>query len=184
MSGLLPASATRLILALLLTGIALTAAGAPVYVFPPEDPVRRADAIVVLGGHDDRRYSFGLHLAELGYAPNLVMSNPDGDQDAWLTNLCTSERFAFTVSCFDPDPSTTEGEALAVGALAVDHGWRSIIVVTMKAHVARARYIVGKCFPGDLIMVASPARMSPGYWVYTYGYQTFGYVKNAPRDPC
>lgn len=162
----------------------LVAVGAPVYVMPQIDPLRRADAIVVLGGHDYERYAFGLGLALEGYAPEVVMSNPAGEADLWLTDLCDHRRYSFEVSCFVPDPPTTQGEAVAIGDYAAQRDWRSIIVVTMGPHISRARYIVAKCFRGDLIMRQSPAPMSLGCWIYTCLYQTAGYLKAALHSGC
>jgi hypothetical protein len=62
-------------------GVLLTAAivgGLPVYVRPQIDQLRRADAIVVLGGYGEARYDFGLELQAQGWAPTIVLSHPNG----------------------------------------------------------------------------------------------------------
>ena len=48
----------------------------PVYVQPQVDPLRHADAILILGGEGDSRYLVGLDLGLKGWAPKIVASNP------------------------------------------------------------------------------------------------------------
>lgn len=75
---------------LVLSGIvggltAITAAGWPVYVDPVIDTPEMADAIVVLGGDHDGREEYGLSLAEQGYAPQIIFSNPYRSNDPRIT---------------------------------------------------------------------------------------------------
>ena len=65
--------------------IAAVIGGLPVYVRPQIDPLRHADAIFILGGYGDLRYSCGLELGLQGWAPAVVASNPHGKDDPWLT---------------------------------------------------------------------------------------------------
>jgi uncharacterized SAM-binding protein YcdF (DUF218 family) len=159
-------------------------AGFPVYVSPQIDSLRSADAIFVLGGNGYERYPYAIELALQGLAPRVVMSNPAGVQDIWLTDLCEQRRYGFSVSCFEPEPATTKGEARELRRLATEHGWRRVIVVTFRPHISRARYIVEQCFDGELIMTESPADLSIGYWMWTYAYQTLGYVRAALEPDC
>ena len=85
-------------------------AGLPVYVRPQVDPLRHADAILILGGPDYRRYTFGLDPGAQDWAPNVVVSNPKGTDDAWLTRLCAPPQAGFDLHCFIPDPPSTKGE--------------------------------------------------------------------------
>ncbi|WP_433503832.1 YdcF family protein [Pseudonocardia halophobica] len=160
------------------------AAGFPVYVTPRLDELRPADAIVVLGGNGYERYPYALELALQGYAPRVVVSNPAGEQDIWLTDLCSHQRYTFTVTCFSPEPATTKGEAEELHRLAVEQQWRSVIVVTFRPHISRARYILSRCFDGQLMIAESPADLSFEYWVWTYIYQTAGYIRAALQPAC
>lgn len=54
--------------ALLALVVVLGLAGVPVYIHPQIDPLRKADAIVVLGGTAYERFDMGLDLAQRGYA--------------------------------------------------------------------------------------------------------------------
>jgi uncharacterized SAM-binding protein YcdF (DUF218 family) len=174
----------RAILVSALLAMAFVAAGFPIYVAPQIDSLRRADAIFVLGGRGYERYSYGLTLGLRGGAPQVVMSNPAGARDIWLTDLCEHQRYAFAVSCFKPEPDTTLGEARELRRLATQQGWHTVIVVTFRPHISRARYIVEKCFDGDLIMSESPARLSVEYWMWMYVYQTAGYIRAAFQSAC
>lgn len=158
----------------------LVLAGLPIFVYPQIDPLRHADAIVVLGGPGLRRYEFGLDLARQGYASTVVFSNPIGpDTDVTeVSDPCHAGKMdGFTVQCFGPNPDTTKGEAEEIGRLAKAQNWKTLIVVTFTPHISRARYIVEKCFSGDIVMAASPKKMSPAYWAWMYIYQTAGYVR-------
>ncbi len=170
---------------LVLVAIALTvslAAGLPVYVRPQIDPLRPADAILVLGGLGKARYTYGLDLAEQGWAPTVAMSLPAGRDDPNTTRLCATSKPR--VLCFAPDPPTTKGEARELRRLASQYGWRTVIVVTFRPHISRARFILEQCFEGGLVMVASPARISIPRWAAEYVYQTAGYTRAALQPGC
>jgi uncharacterized SAM-binding protein YcdF (DUF218 family) len=163
---------------------AAVAAGLPLYVRPQIDQLRHADAILILSGPHHRRYPFGFDLAGEGWAPNLVISNPSGANDPELTNYCAAPHPEFAVHCFVPDPPTTKGEARQLRRLASQYGWRTVIVVTFRPHISRARFIVEQCFDGNLVMVASPAHISELRWAYEYLYQTAGYARTVLQPGC
>jgi len=103
----------------------------------------RADAIVVLGGRENR-VPVGLRLYEESVAPVLLVFNATGAGD----DDHIYER---------PDPYTTRGEARAIARLAREHGWQSVVVVTSGYHVPRARLIVQRAFDGEVQMVGAPS---------------------------
>ncbi|WP_040722766.1 YdcF family protein [Nocardia veterana] len=152
----------------------------PVYVRPRTDPPRPADAIVVLGGAHDGREELALRLAHDGYAPQVVFSDPY-DHSPLINRICHGG-YSFRVACFDPDPRTTRGEGRELATRATAEGWRRVIVVTFTPHISRARYILGKCWAGELLMVDARPRIGPARWAYQYLYQTVGYVKAAFED--
>ena len=164
--------------------IAAVAGGLPVYVRPQIDPLRHADAILILGGSGYSRYPFGLDLARQGWAPKTVVSNPSGRDDAWLTNYCDTPHPGLDLHCFVPDPPTTKGEGRELHRLAAQGGWRTVIVVTSRPHISRARFILEQCFDGDLVMVASPGQISLPRWAFEYVYQTVGYVRAVLQPGC
>lgn len=164
--------------------IVAAVAGLPVYVRPQIDSLRRADAILILGGFGDSRYSYGLDLGLQGWAPNLVVSNPIGATDQWERNFCTAPPPRLTLHCFVPDPPTTKGEGLELRRLAEQYGWHTVIVVTFRPHISRARFILERCFLGDLIMVESPEHVPLSRWVFEYFYQTTGYLRAVLERGC
>lgn len=159
-------------------------AGIPVYVRPQIDQLRHADAILILGGPYEGRYAYGIQLAKQGWAPNVVISNPNGVDDAELTDYCMRVHAGFDLHCFVPDPPTTRGEGRELRRLASQNRWRTVIVVTFRAHISRARFILDQCFDGSLVMVASPAHISAPRWAFEYVYQTAGYVRAAIDRGC
>ncbi|ANW68053.1 hypothetical protein BCA37_25530 [Mycobacterium sp. djl-10] len=169
----------------MILAVVLGVAGYPVYVRPQTDVPRPADAILVLGGTASApRYLTGLDLAADGLAPTLVLSNPYRPRDPVLDALCAQRQSGFAVHCFAPEPRTTLGEGRELRRLAAENGWRSVVVVTSTPHVSRARYIIGKCFDGELIMIGTPARLSVVGWAWLYAYHSAGYIKSWLQGQC
>ncbi|WP_157573825.1 YdcF family protein [Nocardia jejuensis] len=175
----------RYLLALLCVVAALVGLGYPVYVRPQIDALRHADAILVLGGEGVDRYAYGLDLARQGYADTVLFSNPYGeftDIDE-IREPCHTPQQGFTLECFAPDPPTTLGEARELRRIATENDWHTVIVVTMRPHLSRARFILSRCFTGNLVMRDSPVDITPWYWAWSYLYQTAGYAR-ALTDRC
>ncbi|MEV6277305.1 YdcF family protein [Nocardia sp. NPDC051832] len=147
----------------------------PVYVRPRTDPPAPADAILVLGGAHDGREQLGLRLARDGYAPWVVFSDPYTNSP--MINRICHGGYSFRVTCFDPAPRTTRGEGRELARLARANNWRSVIVVTFTPHISRARYILQKCWPGDLRFADPRPDLSPARWAYDYVYQSAAYIK-------
>lgn len=109
------------------------------------EPVK-SDAIVMLAGADDGRHRVARNLLRDGYAPELLVSRPDGAGKKEAAKLCRMKE----ADCFSPVPKTTAGEVRAVREEAEDaedsgDGWESIIVVTNKPHAARAGEFFRRC---------------------------------------
>lgn len=120
----------------------LAATFAP-FVWPPAREPGRADAVVVLSGDYGDRLAGGLRLMADGKAPTLVLvGKPDY---AEVESLCRQPQ-AFEVVCPRPVPDNTRTEARAIGTLAGKRKWRSLILVTSRPHVSRARLLFGRCF--------------------------------------
>jgi hypothetical protein len=143
-----------------------------------------SDAILVLGPPlVDDRLDTALGLAEAHYAGTVVISI------GWAKGrqrvpACANDNPSYQVICFQPDPTTTRGEAEEIGSLARARGWHSVLVVTSKYHVSRARLIVKRCMPGTVRMVAAPGKPSLADWAYQFGYQTGGFAKAFLHRSC
>jgi uncharacterized SAM-binding protein YcdF (DUF218 family) len=135
------------------------AASAYLFVWPPDDRVRTADAIVVLGpGPHGERLRKAKELLGRHDAPVLVASVPD-TKKGWveLRSWCSQRR----AMCFRARPFTTRGEARHVARLARRRNWSSLIVVTSRYHVVRTRILYGRCFDGALMVVGAPPSRRP-----------------------
>lgn len=153
-----------------------------------QDELRKVDAIVVLGGDDDGREQYGLELARAGYADTLVVSNPypyhkgsDPVRRANMRALCNSSTAELKVVCFQPAPATTKGEAMFVSRLAASRGWTSVMVVSWRHHLVRARYIFGQCYSGEVAMrsVPRPHQKTIPDWAHEFAYQYGALLKAA-----
>ena len=156
------------------------------------DPLRRADAIVVLGGEHDGREDYALDLAKQGWASTVVISNPYEGPDGVMERVCrdtAGESGPVEVLCPVPDPLTTRGEAIMVKQLAAERSWNTVIIVSWRYHLPRARFIFEQCYsdaPGALIMQAVPKRYqySPLTWEFLYAYQWGGLAKAVIQGEC
>jgi uncharacterized SAM-binding protein YcdF (DUF218 family) len=128
---------------------------AVLFVFPREDSVTRADAIVVLAGGKKERLGKALDLVDDGVSRTLVIS--DGRDPGWpeANRLCDGARSELTVICFRPDPYSTRGEAEAVARMAGERGWRHVAVVTSTFHVFRARMLFDRCIDSEVDVVGA-----------------------------
>ena len=149
-------------------------ATAVLFIWPSTNVPRRSDAIVVLGGAGPR-VPKGMALARAGYAPYLVISNPNHLR-------CPQPPRRTKVICFVPEPSTTQGEARDVAKMAREHNWHQIIVVPDKPQILRARIRFERCFHGTLLLdPAEPA--GPFEWVSDLGYEWGALIKTLTLQP-
>ncbi|GAA4258023.1 hypothetical protein GCM10022255_077160 [Dactylosporangium darangshiense] len=125
------------------------------------------DAIVELAGPgDDDRDRLATELAREHRAEYLVQSTLQSDADS---GRCLPAEPGVTVLCFHPDPDTTRGEAEAIGRMARQYGWHSVVIVTTADHAWRARLRVTRCFPGQVYVATS--HLPPLYWFRQIPYQ-------------
>lgn len=151
---------------------------------PKVDHPKHADAVVILGSPENNgRIEVAEHLLDEHVSSQLVISLNSPNQ-AHAYRVCTHPPAGVTVTCFQPHPPTTRGEAEEVRRLAQQHGWTSIVVVTSTFHVSRARMIFQRCFTGRLYMAAARTGIGPITWAYQYLYQTAGYVKAVLQSGC
>jgi hypothetical protein len=118
-----------------------------IFIRPDLNAPQRSNAIVVLGGNGAPPQREGIRLALAGYAPNLVFSLPPGETCA------PSADPAVKISCFSPNPATTQGEAREIAQLAARQHWTRVIVVMPMTQASRARLRIGRCYPGQVLEV-------------------------------
>lgn len=161
--------------ALVVLLLAWIAGGVWILGFPPEDDPARSDVVVVLGPATPDRYEKGVELVEAGYSNTLVISVGQQERET-LGFLCDGEN-NYEVICFSPAPSSTRGEAQAVGALVEEHGWESMMIVTMRPHMARALLYFQRCFDGEILMVDDGIARPEDNVIDLFLYESGAFVK-------
>lgn len=134
----------------LVVGLAFAwvAAAAVLFLWPPRHAPAKADAVMVLAGGRGPRLARGLALVRRDVAQVLVLS--DGWSATWpeANRLCAGRDVGARVVCVHPQPYDTRGEAEAFARLAALRGWRSVVVVSSRYHLQRARMLFERCFDG------------------------------------
>jgi uncharacterized SAM-binding protein YcdF (DUF218 family) len=153
----------RLVIAVLVTVGGLVSLGSWLFYFVGTARPQRADAIVVLAG-DPRRPATGVRLLHEGVARVLELSL-DAQTDAKVAALCDDRG----VSCFHASADSTRGEARTVARLARRRNWHSIVIVSSRFHLRRARMLFRRCTNAQLQIV--PAHTS-----------RWEYVRNLPLE--
>jgi uncharacterized SAM-binding protein YcdF (DUF218 family) len=132
-------------------------------------PLEKADALVLLAGGNTGRWLEGADLYREGYARHLLLSpgypDPVGDRlraqgirypseaqvmkDVYSQLGVPASQIEIMPSGFD----NTADEAAGARRIAVERGWKSIIVVSAKYHTRRALYAFQREFEGSGITV-------------------------------
>lgn len=142
----------------------------------------RADAVVVLGP-SNQRVPQAVALARKVGARDIALSI--GDFAIQQQTTCTQP--GFTVLCFVPDPYSTQGEAAEIGALARANGWHSIAVIAARPQASRARWLIQRCYSGEIQLVAAtdPSSSSAGAdWAFQLIYQSAAWLKATVTLSC
>jgi uncharacterized SAM-binding protein YcdF (DUF218 family) len=138
------------------------------------EPAPHADAILVLG--DDNFYADrateAAQLFRQGVAPLVVASGRKLRPNAGISELMEHDLIERGVPKekilkFSHDAQSTIAEAAALGHLAEEKSWKSVLVVTSNYHTRRAKYIFEKeLAPGTALSVASArdGDFDPYHW--------------------
>ena len=149
-----------------------------------DDPLQKADAILMLGGARAERCLEAYELYQAGYAPLIVLSpgrleqaerllrergvrlprEVDLQRDVLQQLGVPADRTLMLSVAVD----NTAQEAEALHDLVRARGWRRVIVVTSKYHTRRSRFGFGREFAGsgtDIIVRSSRFDASdPAHW--------------------
>ncbi len=125
-------------------------AAAVLFVWPPHHAAAHADAVVVLAGGPGPRLRTGLALVRRGVAPVLAIS--EGWNATWpeANRLCAGRPAPVPIVCFVPTADSTRGEAESVARLARTHRWNTIVLVSNRYHLLRARMLFERCLDGTI----------------------------------
>jgi uncharacterized SAM-binding protein YcdF (DUF218 family) len=161
--GLVVAALVLVALAVFAHGPALRLIGRALVV---DDPVAKADAIVVVAGGTPSREETAATLFREGFAPDVVLSNPftparvrhlitmgarrldyQGEARVVLEHRGVPAKAIVAL----PQPvKTTEAELKVVGELARSRGWRRVILVTSPQHSRRVKLVWSRQAPPDI----------------------------------
>jgi uncharacterized SAM-binding protein YcdF (DUF218 family) len=155
----------RVLAALAAVVVAFSLVTARLLVWPAQGMPARVSAIVMLAGPGNR-LPVALELAREHRAPVLVVSR------GWegYGGPCPSPVPGVKLICFDPDPGTTRGEAEALGRMARQFHWNSVVLVTTRTQDTRARVIAERCFSGSTYVVTAPLPLSSWPYQIAYGW--------------
>ena len=149
-----------------------------------EDRLERADVIFVLAGSRAERWLEGVDLYHEGWAPRLMLS-PGRIEEAEeelrrrrISFPAESELIrdaivdlgvpAHAVLVMPGSVDNTAQEAAAARRLALEQGWRRILVVTSKYHSRRTRFAFRRAFHDTSIVVTIKTsrydRSTPDRW--------------------
>ena len=145
--------------------VAFSVVTARLLVWPAQGMPARVSAIVMLAGPGNR-LPVAVELAREHRAPVLVVSR------GWegYGGPCPPPVPGVKLICFDPDPPTTRGEAEALGRLAEQFGWKSVVLVTTRTQDTRARIIAERCFGGSTYVVTASLPLSSWPYQIAYGW--------------
>jgi uncharacterized SAM-binding protein YcdF (DUF218 family) len=139
-----------------------------------EDPLDKADAIIVLGGDNfyADRATRGAQLFREGKAAVMVASGRRLRPNAGIAELMEHDLAERGVPGdkivrFAQDADSTLEEAQALAKLAKERKWHSVIVVTSNFHTRRARYIFRRVFSQGMEVRVASARdgdFDPEHW--------------------
>ena len=166
-------------------GLVWLAACYALFYNPQTEPVRSADAVVVLAGASGERLPLGLELMEQGTAPVLVLSSTNSPGNVDADQICDDPSLIpYQLICFTPDVDTTRGEARSIARLAQDNGWDSVAVVTSRYHATRASTYIEQCSDAHFILAASSPDAGPGEWLRRFTEESVALASAWIRPVC
>jgi uncharacterized SAM-binding protein YcdF (DUF218 family) len=146
----------RLFTVVLLVAVVGFGLGIWLFLLRPEDPLpSRSDAVIVLAG-SPKRLPVALNLVGAGIARTLVVSEDSETNDKARYELCHAPKpKRYTLMCVWASPFSTRGEAELIGRLATAHAWHSLVVVTSRYHLYRAKLLIQRCTQASIAMQAT-----------------------------
>jgi uncharacterized SAM-binding protein YcdF (DUF218 family) len=169
-----PQSGGRLRRFLVITFVALAALGTYAFInlgtfLASEDPLDKADVIFVLAGTQMERPLEGADLYREGYAPRIVLTREELEpafavlerRGAHMSSQVERARDVLLTLGIPPTAimlpdklhGSTAAEAVTLRDLARANAWRTVIVVTSKMHLRRARFAMERELAGTGIQV-------------------------------
>jgi len=128
-------------------------------VLPPVTQPAHVEVVVLLSG-DGGRLPSALRLMERGVAPTLLfVGQPDTPA---VGDVCRRPQ-PFETICVRPTPDDTRTEARAASRIARARHWQSIVVITSRYHLLRARLLFKRCFGGTVDLMGDYPTYGPAF---------------------
>lgn len=116
----------------------------------------RADAIVVLGGGDAARLRKGLELYDAHYADEVVLvDRSKGDWSHIVATMCRECSLEGKRVTYVTGSVSTENDALLTLPVALQRGFKTILVVTDPYHSRRADIVFQRVFSKHRIVITT-----------------------------
>ena len=113
----------------------------------------------------------------------LLVSVPDAAASlGTYQQLCSDPDL--NVTCVTPTPFSTRGEARNLAKVAQERGWESVVVISQRSHMTRARILMERCFDGEVRMVPIDIQHGVGQWAQALIYESGAMVKAAILSEC
>jgi uncharacterized SAM-binding protein YcdF (DUF218 family) len=144
-----------------------------------EDPLKRADAIVILSGGEQDRLQEAINLYQEQYAGAIILTETGAVLEGWNTRYSSEQRLMLMDAGIPPTAiqvtgihaASTREEAKLVRTLVANTDVQSLIVVTDPYHTFRTKLIWDDVFKGSGVeIIIRPARGSwykPETWWMT-----------------
>lgn len=129
---------------------------------PTSDPLKKADAIIVVSGGDTRgRTMHGVDLYQEGWAPKLIFSGAAADPNSAsnakaMLAIASSRGVKRSAIELDESARDTKENAESTRSIASEH--KTIILVTSDYHQRRVSREFKKVYDADTVFINSPAK--------------------------
>ncbi|MEI8131753.1 MAG: YdcF family protein [Leptolinea sp.] len=158
------------------------------------DPIKRADAVVILSGGDEQRMQEAILLYEEKYAGTIILTETGSKVAGFDTEYSFEQRLALidagipssAILTTQKHVGSTREEAKAVRSLVGNENTHDIIVVTDSYHTLRTRLIWREIFrDSEINIIVRPGRgswyKSSTWWLSKVGWEAtiLEYVKLA-----
>lgn len=149
------------------------------------DPLKKADAVVILSGGGEQRMNEAISLYEEKYAGTIILTETGSKVSGFDTQYSFEQRLALidagipstAISITSEHVNSTREEARAVLDLVKNENIHSIIVVTDSFHTFRTRLIWREAFRNSGIqIIVRPVKgswyKSSTWWLSSSGWET------------
>ncbi len=153
-----------------------------VFVSPVQDPPEQVDAIAVYSADYGKRLARALELLHAGVSDTLVLNYGSHDVDSVLPirKVCDEGLPDYILICEIAYLDSTQGESRLFGKIAAEKHFDSLLVVTSRTHLARAKRWMQRCFAGNVTGAWSD--INAGVMTYVHEWAAMMYMMLIDRS--